>query len=151
MFWDRFYDLCEKNNTKPIPVVKLLGIATGSVTKWKNGTVPNGETLVKISNYFGVSVDYLLGLDSPEKTKPNISAMTAQELNAYIEEQSKNIYDILGSSGKGAANVEIPPEAIEKLTKANEKTFCLFGDDKCTEISESEYKKLLKVLDAIRM
>ena len=66
MFWGRFYGLCLKNNTKPIPVVKTLGIAAGSVTKWKNGTVPNGETLDKIADFFHVSVDYLLGRDEPE-------------------------------------------------------------------------------------
>lgn len=61
MFWKKFYDLCVQNNTKPIPVVKTLGIATGAVTKWKNGSIPNGDTLLKIAEYFNVSVDYLLG------------------------------------------------------------------------------------------
>lgn len=61
MFWERFYSLCIQHDTKPIPVVKKLFIATGSVTKWKNGTIPSGETLAKIADYFHVSVDYLLG------------------------------------------------------------------------------------------
>lgn len=62
MFWQRFYDLCLQNNTKPNPVAKELGISTGIVSKWKNeNTLPNGENLIKISNYFDVSVDYLLG------------------------------------------------------------------------------------------
>lgn len=61
MFWERFYHLCIERNTKPLPVVKELSISTGSITKWKNGTVPNGTTLQKIADYFGVSVDYLLG------------------------------------------------------------------------------------------
>ncbi|MBQ7283973.1 MAG: helix-turn-helix transcriptional regulator, partial [Oscillospiraceae bacterium] len=34
-------------------------------TKWKNGSVPTGETLQKLADYFGVSVDYLLN----EETK----------------------------------------------------------------------------------
>lgn len=61
MFWDRFYDLCIKHGTKPLPVVKEIGVATGSVTKWKNGASPNSETLLKIAQYFDVSTDYLLG------------------------------------------------------------------------------------------
>lgn len=44
MFWDVFYELCNKNNTKPTPVVKELGIAHGVVTKWKNGATPNSES-----------------------------------------------------------------------------------------------------------
>ncbi len=67
MFWERFYDLCLERGTKPLPVVKELSIATGSITKWKNGTVPNGTTLQKIADYFGVSVGYLLGEEAKEK------------------------------------------------------------------------------------
>ena len=62
MFWQRLYDLCKENNTSPTKVVRELGIAQGMVTKWKNGTNPNAEVLIKISNYFGVSADYLLGI-----------------------------------------------------------------------------------------
>lgn len=42
MFLNTFYELCRKNNTYPLTVVKETGIATGSITKWKNGTVPSG-------------------------------------------------------------------------------------------------------------
>ena len=59
--------MCIEKNTKPLPVVKELSISTGSITKWKNGTVPNGTTLQKISDYFGVSVGYLLGEETKEK------------------------------------------------------------------------------------
>jgi len=62
MFWERFYNLCLEKDTKPNPVAKKIGISSGIVTKWKNeDTLPNGETLLKIADYFDVSVDYLLG------------------------------------------------------------------------------------------
>lgn len=62
MFWERFYNLCLEKDTKPNPVAKKIGISSGIVTKWKNeDTLPNGETLLKIADYFNVSVDYLLG------------------------------------------------------------------------------------------
>lgn len=39
-----------------------LGMNKSSVLNWKTrGTVPSGATLQKIAEYFGVSVDYLLG------------------------------------------------------------------------------------------
>ena len=60
MFWNTFYELCRKNNTYPLTVVKETGIATGSITKWENGTVPSGATLQKLADYFAVPVDYLL-------------------------------------------------------------------------------------------
>lgn len=68
MFWENFYNLCENNGEKPLHVVKKLGIAAGSTTKWKNGAIPNGSNLAKIANYFGITVDELLNNDSPKFT-----------------------------------------------------------------------------------
>ncbi|MCQ2463963.1 MAG: helix-turn-helix domain-containing protein [Oscillospiraceae bacterium] len=71
MFWKRFTELCNLKNTKPNPVAKELGISSGIITKWKNGSLPNSDTLLKIADYFEISVDYLLGRD--EYTTNNIS------------------------------------------------------------------------------
>ncbi len=60
MFWERFCELCEKEGIKPNPLADLLGIASGSLTKWKRGKLPSTENLIKISSHFGVTVDYLL-------------------------------------------------------------------------------------------
>ena len=38
-----------------------LGLAKGLVSNWKKrGTVPSGDILLKIADYFGVSTDYLI-------------------------------------------------------------------------------------------
>lgn len=68
MFWDRFYYLCKENKSKPNPVAKELGISSGIITRWKHGnTLPTGENLIKIANYFNVSIDYLVGrTDNPK-------------------------------------------------------------------------------------
>lgn len=68
LFWDRFYSLCLENKTTPTNVVKTIGISHGATTKWKNGTNPNADVLVKIARYFGVSIDYLMGV-TDEKQK----------------------------------------------------------------------------------
>ena len=68
MFWENFYNLCENNGEKPLHVVKKLGIAAGSITKWKNGAIPNAANLAKIANYFGITVDELMNNDSPKFT-----------------------------------------------------------------------------------
>lgn len=69
MFWQRFEELCKRNGSKPNPVATSLGISSGAVTKWKQtGITPNGKTLNAIADYFGVSVDYLIGkTDIPNK------------------------------------------------------------------------------------
>lgn len=70
MFWNRFVQLCIEKCTSPTRVVKETGIAAGSVTKWKAGARPNNISAQKLADYFGVSVDYLLG-ESTETTLPS--------------------------------------------------------------------------------
>lgn len=66
MFWERFLTECEKVGKKPNPVAKELGISSGTVTGWKNGSTPNSRALELLSKYFNCSVDYLLGrVDNP--------------------------------------------------------------------------------------
>jgi transcriptional regulator with XRE-family HTH domain len=61
MFYKIFLQLCAENNKKPNNVTKDLGLSTATATDWKKGSVPRDVTLTKIAEYFGVSVDYLLG------------------------------------------------------------------------------------------
>ena len=72
MFWERFTELCKGNDTTPTRAVISLGISQGSITHWKNGKVPRHETLLRIADYFGVSVDYLLG-NTDKKEKPTVN------------------------------------------------------------------------------
>ena len=94
MFWERFYNLCLEKGTKPNPVAKALGISSGIVTKWKTlGTLPNGDTLTKLADYLGCSVDYLLGR-TEEKEKP--TASKDDELAELLKDpELRQIYDLM--------------------------------------------------------
>lgn len=60
MFWTIFQSLCEEKDIRPHAVLKELGISSGSASHWKTGTVPNGEILKKISDYFDISIEQLM-------------------------------------------------------------------------------------------
>lgn len=60
-FFARFSALCKESRTTPNAVAKQIGVSSGSVTAWKNGTAPRNATLARIADYFGVTTDYLLG------------------------------------------------------------------------------------------
>ena len=64
IFFERFADLCKGIGETPNSVAKTLGISSGSVTAWKNGTEPRNKTLSAIADHFGVSTDYLLGKET---------------------------------------------------------------------------------------
>lgn len=63
MFWNRFVEVCEKNGLRPRKVAAEIGVAAATVTRWKNGSVPQNETLDKLAKKFGVSVAYFLTED----------------------------------------------------------------------------------------
>lgn len=113
MFWNTLVQLCNQQGTNPTTVVKALGIAAGSVTKWKNGAIPRGTTLAKIADHFGVTTDYLLG----KEEKP---ATESDELNEYLEElKNRSEMRMLFSLAKGATkeDVERAVAIIEALRK----------------------------------
>mgnify|MGYP000338375820 CR=1 FL=1 len=70
MFYERIKKIA-KDNGKPITaILKELEIPTSYTGFWKKGKMPNAEILIKLSNYFNVSVDYMLELtDNPNINK----------------------------------------------------------------------------------
>ena len=69
MFYDKLKSLCEQRGVKPSRVAIECGFSKGSVSHWKNdGTVPQREILIKIAEYFNVTVDYLLGNEKTDST-----------------------------------------------------------------------------------
>lgn len=74
MFWDIYVKLCADLGKSANNVAQQLGIASASVNGWKNGAAPRNSTLRKIADYFGVSVDYLLGNEEPHSSEePKLS------------------------------------------------------------------------------
>lgn len=45
-----------------------LGVSSQAVSKWENGSYPEGDLLPRIADYFEVSIDYLYGKGSEGKT-----------------------------------------------------------------------------------
>ena len=55
-----FHEIRKKGKTSH--VARELDVSMGNISDWKNGrSVPNAFSLVKLADYFGCSVDYLLG------------------------------------------------------------------------------------------
>lgn len=69
MFFSRLQARCVAQGIKLTPLLDELGISRGSIGRWRAGTVPNGETLLKLAARLDCSVDYLLGNDG-QKEKP---------------------------------------------------------------------------------
>ncbi len=65
-FYNTFELLCKKKGVTPTRAARESGIAQSVASMWKKrGSTPSGENLQKLANYFGCTVEYLLG-DVPE-------------------------------------------------------------------------------------
>ena len=65
-FYNTFELLCKKKGVTPTRAARESGLAQSVASMWKKrGSTPSGENLQKLANYFGCTVEYLLG-DVPE-------------------------------------------------------------------------------------
>lgn len=60
-FYENYVRLCNQINKSPSAVAIELKIGKPSVTRWKSGVKPRYATAMKVANYFGVSVEELMG------------------------------------------------------------------------------------------
>lgn len=98
MFVELYTKLCRAKGVSPSKAAEQMGLSRTSVVKWKAGSVPTGATLNKIADYFGVSVDYLLG--NEQKEKP-------------ITDESNELDNIYLDLAKDAQKNNIDPEDIK--------------------------------------
>lgn len=65
-------DLIAKKKISKNKLLSDLELSKNSFVNWiERGTIPNGDTIVKIADYFGVSTDYLLGRTPTQKISTN--------------------------------------------------------------------------------
>lgn len=85
--YEKFEKLLEKNNTTPYRVSKATGIATATLSDWKNGkSNPKKDKLALIANYFKVPVSFFDDIPSPNCLE------CGELLNPYGE--AVNFHDI---------------------------------------------------------
>ena len=102
---ERIVDLCEKNNISQSKLEKDLGIAKGSVTKWKTQE-PRHSTIERVANYFGVSVEYIMTGKEKEGGETYYLNDETREIAQEIFENSdlKSLFDM---------SRKMPPERLK--------------------------------------
>lgn len=102
---DRVRALCKVNSISYSTLEDAAGLARNSVRKWGT-SIPSGDRILKVAQYFDVSVDYLLGnTDNPKshKTVPcydiigSITAMQCikEEVQTKTAELSQTLMSLI--------------------------------------------------------
>ena len=67
---EKLYKLRKSSGLSQEQLAEKLNVSRQAISKWESGTaVPESEKLIIISNYFGVSVDYLLKDDEEDNAR----------------------------------------------------------------------------------
>ena len=70
MLSEKLYQLRKKSGLSQEQLAEQLNVSRQAISKWESGSAfPESEKLIIISNYFGVSVDYLLKDDVEDNAK----------------------------------------------------------------------------------
>ena len=98
MFYDNFINLCKRKKIAPSKAAIDAGFSKSLVSKWKANpnTVPTVDVLKKISDYFGITVDELLGKEK-------------QPTEGELHPANKKLMELSRT---------LPPEEAEKVYKA---------------------------------
>lgn len=74
VFYDNFVGLCAKFDKAPSKVARDIGLSNAAATTWKNGKQPSEVTLIKLANYFSVSVAELTKEAAEKEKKTTLQA-----------------------------------------------------------------------------
>lgn len=103
MFWENFVTQCEKLEKSPTTVVEELGFKRPAVTSWKNGALPQVKNRKKIADYFGITVEELMGT----KKEPAGEGGLTEDMKEILEyaqkmgpEERKAFITLLKSNSK---------------------------------------------------
>lgn len=114
MFPERLKQLRESKGLSQEEMGKYLGITRQAYGKYEKGTSePDHKTLVKLSKYFSVTTDFLLG-------KSDTPSLTEKDERDIAKRMKKLREDLTKGDGLSFHGEPLSEEAIESLLEAIE-------------------------------
>lgn len=84
----RIRDLAALRGISLAELERQTNLSSGSITKWDKSS-PSADKLDKIANFFGVSVDYLLG--RTDRKDPWPSSSPEEDFGDIVDEQESDL------------------------------------------------------------
>lgn len=130
-FNERLKTLLAERGVSWKQVSQELSIGKNQPKYWEdNDTLPDGKTLIKLSQFFGVSVDYLLGVEDKIASLMERADLILKASDADITEQEKTLLAMFRSTSEEGrlriiqAVMNIHDEIEKKPTTSSE---CVVG------------------------
>lgn len=125
-FSEKLKTLRKKNGDTQSKLALKLNVSQNAIYNWENGKrEPNLDTLLKISDLYNVSVDYLMGISEKEERICDLTTFTdeiddyTQELGEflYYNPHHKELFD--ASMDIKEADVDLATEMLNRISGKN--------------------------------
>lgn len=114
----RIKELRNQNNLSLRDLANILDLSYSSLGKYERGEQqPNNETLIKIANYFRVSVDYLLNLTNVKTPNPDVVLIS--KYLGLTEQTINELHSYNKFASEGSANMRQKIQTINMLFEPN--------------------------------
>ena len=147
MFRVRMKELREKTGDSQYAFAEKFGVAQSTVGGWESGVrEPNFMTAQKLADYFGVSVDYLLGRKrtpdiTDDSTSDGFDTLTAKD-RRDIAKRLNSIIDAIDSDEALMFDGEPMDDETRELLKASLEVDLKVGKSRAKEkYTPHKYKK----------
>ena len=83
---DKFVDLCRERGVSVYRVSRETGIPSTTLNAWANGTTSTlkDKNAAKLADYFGVSIDYLMGREETKKQADQVVDLFQEVLGIFM-------------------------------------------------------------------
>lgn len=101
-----FMQLLQAKGESAYSVAKATGVSQSSLSAWKRGiSTPNSNTMQKIADYLGVTVDYLMTGEEKEGEKYYLNEETARIAQKVFDSpELRSLFDVAS---------DIPPDQLQ--------------------------------------
>lgn len=106
--YEKIIKLCSERGIKKTELERACGLSQNSINKWSTQS-PSADKVLRIAEYFGVSVDYLLGHNADNNAKQTISQS--------IGDNSPNNIQFVGSKNSITPNSRIENIILQEILK----------------------------------
>lgn len=124
--YEIFERLLQKHDLSAYKVSKATGVTQSTLSDWKRGrSTPKTDTMQKLADFFGVSVDYMMGRESDE---PN--AVDKENNPIVLDDEALELLEELKERPEMRTLFSVSRKATkEDILKAVKIIEALKGDD----------------------
>lgn len=117
MFYDRFEELCKQKGVKPGRACIEMGVSRSLAAKWKTTKTdrPSAEVLEKMSKYFAISIDEILGKQKEPAPKDELTEKDRRDIARDLEAL---MADLENSGDLMFDGDPASPEAVDSIRNA---------------------------------